>query len=310
MEIGKKIAKIRKDNKLTQDDLAEKYFVTRQTISNWENGKSYPDLETLVKISDDFKISLDILLKEDNKMVKDISKKQKRYKWLIIIPVCLYVIILLGIFGVVFYAFNTQYNFKGISNILSVYIDEDREKEYVGQLDGYEIYVENLRVEELNYRTFNANSISLNEAIEKKLTSIKDWRRGAWYIFKDKDTEILRYESYEIAISNNECIIRPVSKYKYVDVKCHTDNTFRITLMKGKTFGCFISNKEYNFKIKNIYKDNIIVTVSRDGLTKVQDDKIDLKSKEKEFIIEKGKKVELSTQFKDNNELVVIEWGN
>ena len=80
MEIGKKIQKIRSDNKLTQDDLAEKYFVTRQTISNWENGKSYPDLETLVKISDDFKISLDKLLKEDYEMVKDISKKQKEYR--------------------------------------------------------------------------------------------------------------------------------------------------------------------------------------------------------------------------------------
>ena len=81
MELGKNIVKIRKDNKLTQDDLAEKYYVTRQTISNWENGKSYPDLETLVKMSDDFGISLDVLLKEDNKMVKDISKKQKDYKW-------------------------------------------------------------------------------------------------------------------------------------------------------------------------------------------------------------------------------------
>ena len=92
MELGKNIAKIRKDNKLTQDDLAEKYFVTRQTISNWENGKSYPDLETLVKMSDDFKISLDVLIKEDNKMVKDISKKQKRYKW-IIVPIILYLIL-------------------------------------------------------------------------------------------------------------------------------------------------------------------------------------------------------------------------
>jgi transcriptional regulator with XRE-family HTH domain len=80
MEIGKKIVKIRKDNKLTQDDLADKYYVTRQTISNWENGKSYPDLETLVKISDDFNISLDILLKEDDKMIKDISKGQKYNK--------------------------------------------------------------------------------------------------------------------------------------------------------------------------------------------------------------------------------------
>ena len=80
MEIGKNIQKIRSDNKLTQDDLAEKYFVTRQTISNWENGKSYPDLETLVKISDDFKISLDKLLKEDYEMVKSISKTQKEYR--------------------------------------------------------------------------------------------------------------------------------------------------------------------------------------------------------------------------------------
>ena len=308
MELGKKIVKIRKEHKLTQDDLANKYFVTRQTISNWENGKSYPDLETLVKISDDFKISLDILLKEDNKMIKDISKKQKRYKW-IIIPIVLYAILIIGILGFVICAYNAQYNLKGISNILSIYIDEDREKEYVGKLDGYEIYVENLRVEELNYRTFNAKFIMFKDAIDKKLTSINDWRKGAWYIFKEDDTEILRDESYEIAISKKECIIRPISKYKSVDVKCHTDNAFRTTLKKGNSFSCFILGKEYNFKIKSIYKDNIIVVASDYGLTKVQDKEIDLKSKEKEFIIEKNKKVELITQSNDNNESIIIEWN-
>lgn len=82
MKLGKNIINIRKQNNLTQDDFAEKYFVTRQTISNWENGKSYPDLETLIKISDDFNISLDVLLKEDNEMVKDISMKQKNYKFI------------------------------------------------------------------------------------------------------------------------------------------------------------------------------------------------------------------------------------
>ena len=307
MEIGKKIIKIRKDNNLTQDDLAKKYFVTRQTISNWENGKSYPDLETLVKISDDFKISLDKLLKEDNKMVKDISKKQKRYKW-IFIPIILYAVLVIGIIGILTYAFFEQYNKKGISNILSIYIDEDREKEYVGKLDEYDIYVENLRVEELSYLTFDDKRVSLKEALDKKLVSMKDWRRGAWYIFQNNDTEILRYESYEIAINKNECIIRPVSKYKSVDVKCHTDNTFRITLKKGNTFSCFILDKEYVFKIKDIYKDNIIVTTSKYGLTKVKDGKIDLKSKEKKFIIEKNKKVELSTQTMDHNESIIIEW--
>ena len=307
MDIGKNIVKIRKDNNLTQDDLANKYFVTRQTISNWEIGKTYPDLETLVKISNDFNISLDILLKEDDKMVKDISKKQKRYKW-IIIPLILYAILVIGILGIIVYAYNMQYNLRGISNILSVYIDEDREKEYVGKLNGYKIYVENLRVEELNFRTFNAKSISLKDAIDNKLVSIKDFRRGAWYIFKNNDTEILRYESYEIAINKDECIIRPVSDYKSVDIKCHTDNTYRITLKKGNTFDCILNDKYYSFKIKNIYKDNIIISTSKYGLTKVKDNKINLKDKEKEFVIEKNKKVEISTQTMDYNESMIIEW--
>ena len=235
------------------------------------------------------------------------KKDNKRNIW-IIIPIIIFVILLIGIFSVIVYAYTEQYNFKGISNILSVYIDENREKEYVGKLDGYEIYVDNLRVEELNYRTFNDKSIMFKDAINKELTSIKDWRRGAWYIFKDKDTEILRYESYEIAISKKKCIIRPISKYKSVDVKCNTDNTFRTTLRKGNSFSCFILDKEYAFKIKSINKDNIVVTTSKYGLTKVIDNEINLKSKEKEFTIEKNKKVELSTQLMDYNERIIIEW--
>ncbi len=95
MELGKNIIKIRKENNLTQDDLADKYYVTRQTISNWENGKTYPDLETLLKISDDFNISLDILLKEDREMITKIDtsvKAKKKYKNLlkyVIIAICL-----------------------------------------------------------------------------------------------------------------------------------------------------------------------------------------------------------------------------
>lgn len=307
MELGKNIAKIRKENKLTQDDLAEKYFVTRQTISNWENGKSYPDLETLVKMSDDFNISLDILIKEDNKMVKDITKKQKRYKW-IIIPIVLYAILIVGILGVIVFAYTRQYNMRGISNILSVYIDETREKEYVGKLDSHDVYVENLRVEELHYRTFDDNNISLKDALDKKLVSIEDWRRGAWYIFNNEGTEILRYESYEIAITKGEYIIRAISKYKRVDINCNDEYNYHITLNKGNTFDCELLGDNYIFKIKSINKDNIVVTTSKYGLTKVKDTGINLKSKEKEFVIEKNKEVELTTQSMDYNESVIIEW--
>lgn len=80
MELGKRIAKKRKDHGLTQEGLAEICSVTRQTISNWENGKSYPDLETLVLISDTFDVSLDAMLKGDRKMVSEITKEQKHGK--------------------------------------------------------------------------------------------------------------------------------------------------------------------------------------------------------------------------------------
>ena len=81
MELGKRIAEIRKEHSLTQEGLAEICSVTRQTISNWENGKSYPDLETLVLISDTFDVSLDVMLKGDRKMVSEITKEQKQGRY-------------------------------------------------------------------------------------------------------------------------------------------------------------------------------------------------------------------------------------
>ncbi len=76
MSIGNQISNLRKEQQLTQEKFAELFHVTRQTVSNWENGKSYPDLQTLIKISDSFNISLDTLLKEDAKMVKAIDKER------------------------------------------------------------------------------------------------------------------------------------------------------------------------------------------------------------------------------------------
>ncbi|WP_301876357.1 helix-turn-helix domain-containing protein [Limosilactobacillus oris] len=50
---------------MTQADVANQLFVTRQTISNWEQGKSYPDLNMLVRLSEVYQVSLDSLLKGD-----------------------------------------------------------------------------------------------------------------------------------------------------------------------------------------------------------------------------------------------------
>ena len=76
MDIANQIANIRKEQQLTQEEFGKLFYVTRQTVSNWENGKCYPDLQILVDISNRFEISLDILLKGDSKMVKAIDKER------------------------------------------------------------------------------------------------------------------------------------------------------------------------------------------------------------------------------------------
>ena len=79
MNIGEQINNLRKQHGLSQDDFANLFNVSRQTISNWENGKSYPDLEMIIKVSDYFKISIDELLKNDqlhiDSIVETISEK-------------------------------------------------------------------------------------------------------------------------------------------------------------------------------------------------------------------------------------------
>ena len=70
MEVQNPIKKYRLASNLSQEDLAEKVFVTRQTISNWETGKNYPDLNSLVRLSTLFGVSLDILVKGDLQEMK------------------------------------------------------------------------------------------------------------------------------------------------------------------------------------------------------------------------------------------------
>lgn len=76
MEIGKQIQKYRTELNYSQDELAEKIYVTRQTVSNWENQHTYPDLRSLLLLCDVFDISLDQLVKGDlDEMKREINKE-------------------------------------------------------------------------------------------------------------------------------------------------------------------------------------------------------------------------------------------
>lgn len=78
MNLGAQIKKYRVEFSLSQDELAEKLFVTRQSISNWENDKTYPDIKSLVLMSEVFSVSLDELVKGDMEiMKKEISEREQ-----------------------------------------------------------------------------------------------------------------------------------------------------------------------------------------------------------------------------------------
>ena len=84
MELSGQIKRHRDELGLSQEELAGKIFVTRQSVSNWENGRTYPDLQSLLRLSDLFGISLDELIKGDIEIMKEeISKLEieKLNRW-------------------------------------------------------------------------------------------------------------------------------------------------------------------------------------------------------------------------------------
>jgi len=94
VEIGKIIKENRTAKNMTQEDLANEFFVSRPLISKWENGRSYPDLEQLIKLSDFFDLTLDELMRGDKKMTKKLNLTIKRKPIFIGIIILLFITII------------------------------------------------------------------------------------------------------------------------------------------------------------------------------------------------------------------------
>ena len=101
-KVSEFIKKIRKDNNLTQMDLANKYGVTYQAVSKWENQKNIPDISILKQMSKDYNISIDDLLEG--------SYKKNNHKLLIIV-----IIVLVTIIAILLILNNNKFQFKTIS---------------------------------------------------------------------------------------------------------------------------------------------------------------------------------------------------
>ena len=77
MKLGRTILKIREREHMSQEEFAQRYHVTRQTISNWENEKSYPDVNSLILLSEVFQTSIDKLIKGDIEIMKEKINEQE-----------------------------------------------------------------------------------------------------------------------------------------------------------------------------------------------------------------------------------------
>lgn len=73
MTFNEKLKKLRKNKKITQEELAQKIFVTRTAVSKWESGRGYPSLDTLKNLAEFYEISIDDLI--SNEEIIDISKE-------------------------------------------------------------------------------------------------------------------------------------------------------------------------------------------------------------------------------------------
>ncbi|AMV63105.1 Transcriptional regulator, XRE family [Pediococcus damnosus] len=77
MEISEKLKQCRMNKSLTQAQVAETLHVSRKTISGWENGRSYPDVNSFVKLSDLYGVSLDLLLR-DNRVLSYYKEQNEK----------------------------------------------------------------------------------------------------------------------------------------------------------------------------------------------------------------------------------------
>lgn len=100
MLIGEILKEKRKEYQLTQEQVSEKIFVSRKTISNWETGKTTPDIESLIRLANLFDLSLDNLLLEGSDIVEEIKKQQKfsvLSKWYALFAVIFFIFLLIQI---------------------------------------------------------------------------------------------------------------------------------------------------------------------------------------------------------------------
>lgn len=155
MEIGRQIRKYRQELKMSQEQLAEQIFVTRQTVSNWENDKNYPDINSLLLLSSLFGISLDILVKGDVEKMEEMIKtedirKLKKHGWIYTILLVLLVVSVVPLFFLLWpVGIGIWICIYGVTMWFACKIEKEKKIYDVGTYKEIKMFMEGKRLDEI-----------------------------------------------------------------------------------------------------------------------------------------------------------------
>lgn len=253
-KVGKFIAQLRKENNMTQDDLAKKIFVERETISKWERGINTPSMEVLLKLCDIFKITINEMILAERTNVNNISKinnvtanilkSNKKFKKNLFFSIC--TIILLVLTFLLYYFVNNYnsilvYEIEGVTEDFLVdngIMVVSRDKVYI-QLGN----VKNLKDLDVVYY-----ELYYNRDDEKRiLVSGNDIVN---FYVSNYDDSTLEYEDLKYAISN---------MFIKIDYEDNKSSTIKLNLSrKYSNSNLFYSdNKKLKQDEINKFDDNI-----------------------------------------------------
>lgn len=235
IELGKFIAKLRNEKKLTQEELAEKLYIDKRKISRWECGNSIPDFDMLIKLSEILDVSLyelSICKRIENeslnrkiinkfKSIKDLKKYNGKAKLKFIIIFILLIVLIIS----------TSYTIKN-NNTVSIYEINSLDNKYY--LEGNYIHVD-------NYNLFYIKNFSIKDNIIN-----------------------YKYCNYELYSNDTRILVINNDNKRQTDLS-HKTTYFEITTNKLLNNNLSLKikcdkNKEYDFKINlnKIYSNSLI----------------------------------------------------
>ncbi len=259
-KIGAFIKKLRQENNMSQNDLAEKIPINREAISKWENGHTIPDSSTILRLSKIFNVSIDEIMygefktKENEKEIKEVSlqifddrnainKKLKKTSKILLSSLILLVVAIV--------AFLSYYFFNSYDSVKIYLVESKKDNIYLS--DGILI----LTRENIYFRLGNINGIDSSKISKITLYYKKD--NSKKIIYEDtstKDSLIRDYYGYNeyFEIKNKNVVFDTL----YLDINTKDEvMTFDLTIKED------YSNKKLFFK-----KDkNISIQQSQDNKT-------------------------------------------